>query len=120
MDNCISVISLVIDVEEEKMSDWVKDTLQQRLEFLRTQVEILPEITILQNKLDELEHSIQRKLGRSGRSLHKEWVQVQNEIASMQMGWIYAKGVQDGLKMLIFLNKSEEELAMSNSQLPMN
>lgn len=97
------------------MSDWVTDTLHQRLELLRTQVDRLPDIIQLQDKLDELENAIQRKLERNGRRLLKEWIEVQNEIASMQMGWIYAKGVQDGLKMLIFLHKSEEELTKSDS-----
>lgn len=97
------------------MSDWVKDTLHLRLELLRTQVDRLPDIMQLQNKLDELESAIQRKLERNGRKLHKEWLEVQNEIVSMQVGWIYAKGVQDGLKMLIFLHKSEEELTQSDS-----
>lgn len=97
------------------MPNWVKEAFYQRLELLRTQAEVLPEVMLLQHKLKELERAMQRKLTYNGRSLLKEWLHVQTEIASIQMGWIYATGVQDGMKMSIFLRKSEEELAMSDS-----
>ncbi|MFD3269860.1 hypothetical protein ACE3MS_06925 [Paenibacillus dendritiformis] len=92
------------------MSDWVKETLHQRLEYLREQVELLPEIAILQNKRKALERALQRELQQQGSGLHMEWMDAHAELALVQMGWFYAKGVQDGLKMLIFLQNSEEEL----------
>ncbi|EHQ60685.1 hypothetical protein PDENDC454_18963 [Paenibacillus dendritiformis C454] len=92
------------------MSDWVKETLHQRLEYLREQVELLPEIEILQNKRKALERAMQRELQQQGSGLHMEWMDAHAELALVQMGWFYAKGVQDGLKMLIFLQNSEEEL----------
>ncbi|CAH8768953.1 hypothetical protein [Paenibacillus dendritiformis] len=92
------------------MSDWVKETLHQRLEYLREQVELLPEIALLQNKRKALERAMQRELQQQGSGLHMEWMDAHAELALVQMGWFYAKGVQDGLKMLIFLQNSEEEL----------
>ncbi|TDL48842.1 hypothetical protein E2R60_25980 [Paenibacillus dendritiformis] len=92
------------------MSDWVKETLHQRLEYLREQVELLPEIAILQHKRKALERAMQRELQQQGSGLHMEWLDAHAELALVQMGWFYAKGVQDGLKMLIFLQNSEEEL----------
>ncbi|NGP61608.1 hypothetical protein FLT15_25640 [Paenibacillus thiaminolyticus] len=95
------------------MSDWVKETLHQRLEYLREQVELQPEIAILQNKRKALERALQREFERQGSGLHMEWLDAHAELALVKMGWFYAKGVQDGLKMLIFLQNSEEELEKS-------
>lgn len=54
------------------MSDWVKETLHQRLEYLREQVELKPEIAILQKKRKALERALQREFERQGSGLHME------------------------------------------------
>ncbi|BFH11925.1 hypothetical protein WJ0W_000173 [Paenibacillus melissococcoides] len=92
------------------MSDWVKETLHQRLEYLKEQVELLPEIATLQNKRKALERALQLEFEQRGSGLHMEWLDAHAELALVKIGWFYAKGVQDGLKMLIFLQNSEEEL----------
>ncbi|MBN3525194.1 hypothetical protein [Paenibacillus apiarius] len=93
------------------MPDWVKETFCQRLDMLTGNAEMLHDVLLLKNKLNRLEHLFMHKLEKTGeKKLHREWLALHEQIVSLQKGWLYAKGVQDGIKMMIFLQKSEQEL----------
>ncbi|MCE5173527.1 hypothetical protein LQV63_30320 [Paenibacillus profundus] len=93
------------------MPDWVKETLCQRLDLLTGKAEMLHDVLLLKNKLKRLEHLFIHRLDKNEeKSLHREWLALQEQMVSLQKGWLYAKGVQDGIKMMIFLQKSEQEL----------
>lgn len=93
------------------MSEWIKEAFYLRLQFLKEQVEILPEFLILHKKLKELENKIQCRLNYKDRSAYLEWLDLQAELISVLIGWFYAKGTQDGVKMLIFLKNAEEDFS---------
>lgn len=93
------------------MPDWVKEALCQRLELLTGNAEMLHDVLHLKNKLHQLEHLFIDQLDNAGeKKLHREWLALHEQIASLQKGWFYAKGVQDGVKMIIFHQRSEQDL----------
>ncbi|WP_289356734.1 hypothetical protein [Paenibacillus sp. S-12] len=99
------------------MSDWIKDTLCQRLEMLTENAEKLDDVLLLKNKINQLEQFFSYKLWNIGEEeMHREWMDVHKQLQSLQQGWFYAKGVQDGVKMAVFLQKSEQELSVFDGE----
>ncbi|MFL1675699.1 hypothetical protein [Paenibacillus dendritiformis] len=93
------------------MPDWVKEALCQRLELLTANAEMLHDVLLLTNKLHQLENLFIDQLDNAGKKkLHREWLALHEQIASLQKSWLYAKGVQDGVKMMIFHQRSEQDL----------
>ncbi|MFD3269883.1 hypothetical protein ACE3MS_07040 [Paenibacillus dendritiformis] len=93
------------------MPEWVKEALCQRLELLTGNAEMLHDVLLLKNKLHQLENLFIDQLNNAGeKKLHREWLALHEQIASLQKGWLYAKGVQDGVKMMIFHQRSEQDL----------
>ncbi|NKI22888.1 hypothetical protein [Paenibacillus dendritiformis] len=93
------------------MPEWVKEALCQRLELLTGNAEMLHDVLLLKNKLHQLENLFIDQLNNAGeKKLHREWLALHEQIATLQKGWLYAKGVQDGVKMMIFHQRSEQDL----------
>lgn len=93
------------------MPEWVKEALCQRLELLTGNAEMLHDVLLLKNKLHQLENLFIDQLNNAGeKKLHREWLALHEQIATLQKGWLYAKGVQDGVKMMIFYQRSEQDL----------
>lgn len=93
------------------MPDWVKEVLFQRLELLTGNAEMLHDVLHLKNKLHQIENLFIDQLDNPGeKKFYHEWLALHEQIASLQKGWLYAKGVQDGVKMMIFHQRSEQDL----------
>ncbi|WP_374016634.1 hypothetical protein ABU162_20590 [Paenibacillus thiaminolyticus] len=79
------------------MPDWVKEALCQRLELLTGNAEMLHDVLLLKNKLYQLELLLIDQLANAGeKKLHREWLALHEQIAFLQKGRLYAKGVQVG------------------------
>lgn len=91
------------------MSQWVKETLQQRFDLLVEQAEMLPDVLLLLQKLNSLEHKLVQNLCGDKDGFLKEWIITGRQITFAQKEWMYTQGVQDGMKMLIFFQKLENE-----------
>jgi hypothetical protein len=80
---------------------WLQEALKKRFDDLSYKFQSNSEHHILQAQSDILLNTI---IGSIGPEMHKsflEWEEQTNSFHAMHSEWVYMKGVQDGLELLI-------------------
>jgi len=80
----------------------------KRFDLLSVKAEKLKECTALREQAGGIEEILMGKIPECDKSLFNEWLDLHVQIVAMQEQWLYVKGLQDGIQLLMFLLLSEE------------
>lgn len=83
------------------MPNWIKDAVIKRFDERSAQSEGIPELGIIKKQMIEMEREIICKLSESDQELVHDWLDLYVRMASMQNEWLYLKGIQDGMHILM-------------------
>ncbi|WP_028544466.1 hypothetical protein [Paenibacillus taiwanensis] len=89
------------------MTDWMGKVWTERMDQLMDQAEQLSDIQRMKVQSAQWERRIMAALESEHEQLMKDFIHLQLLMAQIQKEWLYARGLQDGAKMLAFAMKSE-------------
>ncbi|SDE46006.1 hypothetical protein SAMN02799630_05457 [Paenibacillus sp. UNCCL117] len=85
---------------------WLQEIWLRRFDELAIQAERLDEARTLERQLQAAEELLLEALPRERKSLYRDWHDLHTSKSALQKEWLYLKGVQDGMNLLAFLDKS--------------
>jgi hypothetical protein len=85
------------------MPNWIKDAVIKRFDERSIQSEKIDDMEMIRNRLLELEQEINSKLSECDQEIIHEWLDLYVRMAAVQNEWLYLKGIQDGMHMLMYV-----------------
>jgi hypothetical protein len=85
------------------MHELIKEAVMKRFDVLSAKVEKLKECAALREQAGGIEQILMGKIPESEKLLFNEWLDLQVQIVALQEQWLYVKGLQDGIQLLMFL-----------------
>ncbi|MCD9020226.1 DUF6809 family protein [Cohnella silvisoli] len=90
------------------MNEWIKEVIIERYEALSEKAESKSELMALKDQAAAYEKILIGQLSDDTQEVMSQWMELHDQMISLQKQWLYVKGVQDGLQLLIFLLFNEE------------
>lgn len=88
------------------MDGWIKEVIIKRYDELSEKVECIDELKTLTDQVAAYENILFESVAPGTHEVLKQWMELHGEMASLQKQWLYIKGVQDGLQLMVFLERS--------------
>ena len=80
---------------------WILEALTNRMDHLLTEFQKKPDISPYNEKSSQLLKELGGKLESETQTSFLEWEDHQNMLNAMKSQWLYLKGVQDGLELML-------------------
>lgn len=87
------------------MNKWIKEMIIKRYDVLAEEAESKGELMTLKEQANTYENILIGELSDETQQVLNKWMKLNRELASLQKQWLYIKGVQDGVQLLIFMER---------------
>ncbi|MEX1030288.1 MAG: hypothetical protein WDZ91_09650 [Paenibacillaceae bacterium] len=85
------------------MPEWIRDAVIKRFDERSIQSEKIHDMEMIRNRLLELEQEINSKLPEGDQELVHDWLDLYIRMTAVQNEWLYLKGIQDGMHILMYV-----------------
>lgn len=84
-------------------AEWIKKSILRRFDEVIQMSENLEEAAVSREEALNLQVQLESYLADKPRLIYREWLDAQEEYASLQNEWCYSRGFYDGVQLLVYL-----------------
>ncbi|MEX1030279.1 MAG: hypothetical protein WDZ91_09600 [Paenibacillaceae bacterium] len=93
------------------MHNWIKDALLKKFDDRIVQSEQNNEFEKIREQLLEMEKRIYNNLSDDSQQLINDWLDLNVRMTTVQNEWLYTKGIQDGIYLIVYLQLEKEYIS---------